>query len=161
VTLACLPRSPEALKTLVEKLDPARNPLWKKRDLTGDGVDETFCNQFLEAALELLEVPVPRGMLARAQIEWLASDVGQAHGWQEVKRGPAFTAANKGQPVVVAFVNPEKRADGSWKPSHVALAVPTPVGSELLIAQAGLANFNSLPLSRGFGRKEVRFFTHA
>ena len=160
MTLACLPRSAEALKTLVEKLDPARNPLWRKRDITGDGVDETFCNQFLESALELLEVPVPRGLLARQQSEWLDSDVGKAHGWKAAMRAEAFQSANLGKPVVAGWLNPERRPDGSHRPSHVALVVPTGFGLELQIAQAGLSNFNSEGVSRGFGGKPVRFWVH-
>jgi len=160
VTLACLPRTPEALTALVEKLDPAHNPLWKKRDITGDGVDETFCNQFLEAALELLEAPVPRGLLARQQIEWLDSDVGKAHGWKAAMRAEAFQSANYGRPVVAGWLNPAKRADGSHRPSHVALCVPTGFGRELQIAQAGQTNFNSEGVSRGFGGYPVRFWVH-
>lgn len=161
MTSACLPRSPEALTALVEKLDPERNPLWRKRDITGDGVDETFCNQFLHDALELLEAPVPKGLLARQQIEWLASDVGKAHGWREVGRAEAFQSANRGEVVVAGLLNPKKNPDGTWRSSHVALVLPTGFGLELQIAQAGLSNFNAGSLTRGFGAGVTpRFFHH-
>lgn len=161
MTAACLPRSPEALTALVEKLDPERNPLWRKRDVTGDGIDETFCNQFLHDALELLEAPVPKGMLARQQVEWLASDVGKAHGWREVEREEAFHSANRGEVVVAGWLNPSKRASGTYRPSHVALCIPTRFGLELQIAQAGGSNFNAGSLTRGFGHGvKVRFFHH-
>ena len=97
---ACLPRSAANLSDVVGRLSPETNPLWKRRDVTGDGKAETFCNQFLHAALELLECPLPAGLLAREQIAWLDSDVGKAHGWREMARGLAVAAANAGQPVV-------------------------------------------------------------
>ena len=152
---ACLPRSAANLSDVVGRLDPATNPLWKRRDVTGDGKAETFCNQFLHAALELLECPLPAGQLAREQIAWLDSDVGKAHGWREMARGLAVAAANAGQPVVVGWTNPNPKA-----PSHVALGIPTPFGEEFQIAQAGAENFNAGTLRRGFGNLPVRFWVH-
>lgn len=150
-------RSPTTLAEIATKLDPANNPLWKRRDITGDGVPETFCNQFLHDALELLDVPLPKGMLARQQIAWLSSDVGKAHGWRPVERGEAFHAANRGEPVVVGWCNPD-----ASRSSHVALVMPTPFGFELQIAQAGRVNFNSDTLTRGFGAAtpDVCFWWH-
>lgn len=152
---ACLSRSAENLSDVVGRLSPATNPLWKKRDITGDGKPETFCNQFLEAALELLEAPVPPGLLARQQIDWLDSGAGREAGWREMSRGLALAAAKAGQPVVVGWRNTDFKSS-----SHVALAIPTPFGEEFQIAQAGRENFNAGALRRGFGVYPVRFWVH-
>ncbi len=67
--------------------------------------------------------------------------------------GDAAVAAELGQPVVVGWLNEEK------KHSHIALVVPA-AGGQVYIAQAGARNFLSEPVSHGFGTRPVKFWKH-
>ncbi len=132
------------------------NPKYLRRDITGDGLPETFCNFFLTDATHLLGCPVPL-MLATAQIEWLESYAGRAEGWHECDESKAGHAAEAGHPTVAAWANP------SGFHSHVALVVPKADGAPghgLHIAQAGRHNYANTELQRGFGTLLPRYWTH-
>lgn len=149
-------RSAEVLRAIVDQFDVEHAERYRRRDVTGDAVPETFCNVFLADVTSALGCAVPR-FLANAQIAWLrASTFG--HGWRECSRRDASERARMGFPVVVAWANPSG-------PGHVAIAVPTrfdPDDAERLeVAQAGSTNFARGPLERGFGRRVVEFYTHA
>ncbi len=143
-------RSPANLKRAIDSLKLETNPKYKKRDITGDGRDETFCNQAVEALCALLEVPFPKGFLAREQIAWLTSAESRSNGWYEVTAEKADELAELGRPVIIGWTNPDPK-----KSSHVAL-----MRAAKRIAQAGAANFSDGPISWGFGARIVRMFAH-
>lgn len=150
---ACEPRSPEAVAKAVAEIDPENNPHLQKRDITGDGIDETFCNWFVAMVTMLLGCAVPK-ILARLQIEWLRAG---NNGWYHVTDVQAVEAANRGEPVVVGWMNPDPK-----RSSHVALVRATPKGKVgIFISQAGRKNFNLIELERGFGELQpLEFFAH-
>lgn len=175
VTLTCKPRSPEAMAEVCELLiDPEHNALYQRRDITGDGKDETFCNHVVHDATALLGCPVPK-VLAREQLAWLKGEGSATHGWRKVEPAVAIAEAARGCPVVVGWVNPELATDKNgkpkhdangnpiWKPSHVAMVRKPPPGeSGVWITQAGAKNFNLAKLVQGFGsHAPLVFFAHA
>jgi hypothetical protein len=153
VTLTCRPRSPEAVADAVALVDPERNPDLQRRDVTGDGVPETFCNIMIHDVTALLECPVPR-VRANDQLKWLRAGNG---GWEKVTPAEALNRATKGLPVVVGWFNPKGH------PGHIALVRATPAGQHgLWIAQAGRTNFSLGTLYEGFGsHAPLDFFAHS
>jgi len=153
VTPACLPRSPDTLRAVVGALDVERNEKYRKRDVTGDGKPETWCNLFVADASAALGVPVP-ALLANDMVAWLDGTPGAEAGWGRVTAHEAEVLAGQGHPVVVGWANP--RGHG-----HVAIAVPTPEGaSGLHVAQAGAINFSCRPVARGFGGVDFTCWGH-
>lgn len=159
MTDACMPRSRGQLLAYIDSLDVENNPKFQRRALVPGGPVYTFCNQFIEALLELLGVAFLKGKLAREQIAWLDSPMARALGWYECTEEKAQQLAEAGQPVVAGWVNPDPK-----EPSHVAMVAPAIGGTGTHIAQAGFTNFSNRPISHGFGvekLKTTRFFTHA
>jgi hypothetical protein len=150
---ACVPRSPEALCSVVVLLDVERNPVYKRRDVTGDRVPETWCNTFVADATACLGVPVPR-LLANDMVRWLDGPAGIANGWGRLTLHRAEVLACHGYPVIIGWEN--KKGHG-----HVALGVPTPAGhTGLHVAQAGVNNFSSRPVLKGFGLVDFHCWGH-
>lgn len=147
---ACLPRSKEALRLLLESFHVETAEKYRKRDVTGDGLDETFCNLFLHDVTAALECPIPL-LLANAIVAWL-KELGPAFGWRQVDAHQAETLINEGYPVVACWSNP--RGHG-----HVAIGSPSDE-SGLHVAQAGAVNFTCRPISRGFGLTPYALFAH-
>lgn len=145
------PRTPEALERVVAELDPAGNPKYSKRDVTGDGIDETFCNIFLFDALEKLGVAVPR-MRANDFIDWLHGQPARADGWEYCTASTAALRAALGFPTVPCVKGLHH--------GHVALCMPPRVSPGLFIAQAGNTNFAHRSLRSGFGDLQPEFWTH-
>lgn len=139
-----------AYRAALDSLQVETNPKFQKRDLTGDGKPESFCNQFVEAACEALGLPFSKGLLAREQIAWLAGDQGKDRGWYECDKAAADTNAILGHPVIVGWTNPDPKVS-----SHVAM-----LRSAGRICQAGARNYNDTPLVNGFGARPVRYFVH-
>jgi hypothetical protein len=153
-----LPRSRSELLEVIASLDVEHNPAFQRRDITGDGIDETFCNQALEAWLTKLGLWLPPGLLARQQLAWLGSPEARALGWYECTLEKAAELAELGQPVVAGWVNPDPK-----RPSHVGLVAPRIGGTGTYLAQAGAANFSNRPIEKGFGvekLKTTKFHTH-
>lgn len=149
-------RSPEALRACAAQFDVERSERYRARDVTGDGRDETWCNIYVWDVTTALRAEVPhwyggRELNANAVCDWLVS-FGNMLGWTEGDRAAAHRASAAGQPVVAGW----KALRGS---GHVAILLP-PVGDELRIAQAGKRNHFDVPLERGFGALQPRFFLH-
>lgn len=152
-------RSPGHLHELVEQFRGDLAKRWRPHDVTGDGLPETFCNQFVEAVALAARCYLPRVLLANAQISWLASSSGREAGWQLVDRAMAKKLTELGHIVVAAWFNT------AGKHGHVAICVPSPVSAPadaLHIAQAGKRCFIGEPLEKGFGdvAGAVQFFAH-
>lgn len=148
-------RDADLLSSVVEQFRVGDCPRYQKRDITGDGKDETFCNAFLRDVLSALGCPVPWGLRANQLVEWLASPAGRERGWATVSEHAAHGLSNEGLVVVAGWFN---RNGG---PGHVALVIPAGEEPGLFIAQAGAVNFARGPLSKGFGRLPVTFFAHS
>jgi hypothetical protein len=145
------PRSKKNLAAVIAYLDPEHAAKYVKRDITKDGIAETFCNQFVADACELLDAPLPKNLLARQQLLWLESPDGAAGRWFRcASAAEAGAHADLGRPVIVGWINPDAK-----KSSHVAI-----LRGPGLIAQAGNRNYNDTPLGNGFGIREVSYHSH-
>ncbi len=145
-------RTPEALLSVVVSFELETNPKYLKRDVTGDGAAETFCNIAISDMTAALDAPIPN-MLANSQARWLENE-GHKHGWMPCSKIEALGFASGGYPTVVTSENPGGHG-------HIALCVPSLTDSRLHIAQAGNRNFSNQPLEVGFGRRPVKFWSHS
>lgn len=147
--LACLPRSPEALQKVIDDINPAGAPEYQRRDITGDGVPETFCNKFVQAVCKAMGIVILEAK-ANATIRWLDSAMGREQGWLECTFDFAKRAASRGELVVVCWENP------AGDPGHVSV-VRDAEGNH---AQAGKTNTNKGSIESGFGNHPRRYFHH-
>lgn len=153
--ISCKPRSAVALLEVVAMLDAEHNIAYQRRDVTGDGVPETFCNFYVHDATALLGCPIPK-VRANDQVDWLEG-VGVDAGWRECGALTAADKADMGLPTVACWRNPSARGHG-----HIALVVPRPEGRRgVYIAQAGASNFSCEPARSGFGNLPLQFFWHS
>lgn len=148
-------RSPGALHAAADFLAVQRR--YVRRDVTGDAVDETFCNFFLREGLRMLSLDVPR-MKANDLVDWFGDARGRDSGWVQVVPWIARALADAGCPTAACWKNVPGR------PGHVALVMPprheTERGLRVWIAQAGAATFAHGTLQQGFGNLPVTFFAH-
>jgi len=149
-------RSPGALLAIAELLAPQAR--YQRRDVTGDNVDETFCNFFAREALRGLGVDLPR-LRANELAEYLHGPVALGHDWAWINVWVAKALAEAGFPVLALQRNPTG-------PGHVALLMPPRTDPEralnrVWIAQAGATNFAHGRLQQGFSPdRPVLFFGH-
>lgn len=153
-------REPAVLHEIAEAL--VLQPRYRKRDVTGDQVDETFCNFLVREFLRMLGIDLPR-MRANEFAKYFRSPqaVGELWTWQPIHI--ARDLAQLGRPVVAVQDNPSG-------PGHVAMLMPakTPADADLArkmatawCAQAGAANFAYGTLRQGFHPKRpIIFFAH-
>ena len=137
---------------------------YARRDVTGDGQPETFCNLFAQDVAEAMSVLLPRNTRANQIIAWLEEQAAEPSitGWEHVDEHTAQAMADQGQLVLVGWVNP------TGGPGHIAVVVPslaghqfgTPESDDVFIAQAGTTNFTRGLLESGFGSRAVSFFGH-
>jgi hypothetical protein len=150
-------RSPGALHAAADFLAVQRR--YAKRDVTGDAIEETFCNFFVREGLRMLSVDVPR-LRANDMIDWLGDVRGKDGGWEYIRKPwIARSLADSGSPVVVGWKN------SIGRPGHVAIVMPPRVETErggvrIWIAQAGATNFAHGTLAQGFGNLPTTFFAH-
>lgn len=147
---ACVPRSKEALRLVLESFHVETAEKYRERDVTGDGHAETFCNLFLHDVTTALECPVPL-LLANAQALWF-KELGPAFGWKPISVIDAIKAIDEGRVIVSTWNNP--RGHG-----HVAVGSPSEENG-LHVAQAGATNFTCRPISRGFGLTPYQLWVH-
>ncbi len=146
---ACLPRSPVNLAAAIDSLSVKTTKKYQPEDFPGVGI-RTKCNYFVEDLCELLEAHIPKGLLARQQIQWLKSPAGRNEGWFEMLRRAADKYADEGRPVLVGWVNPDIK-----RSSHIAM-----MRAAGRIAQAGASNFPDGTIGAGFGTRIISFFGH-
>lgn len=125
-----------------------------RRDVSGDGRPDTFCNLFAQDVAEAMGVLLPRYKLANQLIEWLTGPEARAHGWEQVDAHTAQRMADEGQLALACW---HSRSDG---PGHMAVLVPSLDEPGTWIAQAGKTNFTRGPLASGFGGVAVTYFAH-
>lgn len=141
------------LIALVWQFAVGRARRWQKRDITGDGVDETFCNFFAVAVATAMGVLLPQRR-ANELADWLASDEAKDAGWERVDRHIAQRMADEGMLAMAVWKNPK---GGS---GHIAPLVPALDQPGTWIAQAGAVNFDRGLLEQGFGPNIPEFFAH-
>lgn len=137
-------------------------PRYLRRDVTGDHVDETWCNFFLVEILAALGVTIPQ-LRANELVEWFVAQDQEKKlgpGWDEVEAKEAQAHADRGYVVVAGWINPKVDDRGYRSPGHVALVVPSLGQLGVWIAQAGWSNFSRARLEHGFGLRPVRFFVY-
>lgn len=130
------------------------NPLYVRRDVTGDGVPETWCNLFVHHVAARMGCPLPPGLRANQQIEWLSGPEGRAAAWEQVAQHVAQRMADEGQLAIPGWFN---RNGGS---GHVGVVMPSLGEEGTFLAQAGRTNFTRERLQRGFGDLVPTFFAH-
>ena len=132
------------------------NPLYA-RDVDGDGHPEPWCNAYVENVCKRVGCPLPPGLRANEQVEWMLSDEGKAAGWEELASPHVAKAMADAELLVIAgWVNPARRADGTRASGHVGVLLP---GAKL--AQAGARRFSSGTVPQGFGARVPAFFGNA
>lgn len=136
------------------------NPLYN-RDVTGDGVPEPWCNLFLERVCEEMRVPLPKGLRANEQAEWLASEAGRAAGWEKLDNAHTAQSSADAEVLVVAtWINPVVH-DGKRLSGHVGLLVPSNGVPGVWNAQAGRRRYSRGLITQGFGPIVPTFFANA
>lgn len=146
-------RNPYVLELAIAALKVETNPRYRRRDVTGDGVPETWCNHFAHDVAKSLGIGLPL-RLANAQHAWLKSDTAKMLDWRQASAEEAQAAADRGEFVVAVWTNP------AGAHGHIAVVVPSKGQPGVWIAQAGASNFGREPLALGFGRLVPEFFAH-
>lgn len=144
-------RSPEDILRAVADVDPEHNPALQP----GANGGTTWCNKAVALITAKLGVPIiwgEWGTRANDQIIWLQQGNG---GWYPGNKDDAQAAALAGHVSLATYfnLNPPPSDAG-----HIAIVLPYP--GTMQIAQAGRANFNMGPLTRGFGSIQPQFFIH-
>lgn len=146
-------RSPELLCDVLAEHQLRGHGRYRRRDVTGDGVPETFCNVHLVDVAEAMGVLLPRGLRANQLVLWLAAQ-GLQEGWEQVPEHAARAMADEGQLVAGAWFN---RNGG---PGHVAPLEPSLGEAGLWCSNVGATNFLRGTLAQAFGTLPVTFFAH-
>ena len=163
VTYPPPPRSPERLLEVVAAAQLETCERYSRRDISGDGKPETFCNKFVSDATRALACGVPDVFLVEGrwrelqvlhQRDWLCN-WGPRHGWERLSSAHVAQAmADQGQVAVALWQGP------SAAHGHIALVVPSQGQPGTWIAQAGASNFSRGTLAQGFGSYVVELFGH-
>lgn len=134
---------------------------FRKRDVTGDGRPETFCNFWAVAFAWAMGTPIPQ-LRANQLFEWFQSDEAKQQGWELVNEHVAQAMADTGQVAFAVWRNPEVTADGWEKPGHIAPIMPSLGETGTFLANVGASNFSRGRIATAFGDKlpAVLFFAH-
>ena len=103
--------------------------------------------------------PPPQNNLANLQRDWLEGE-GHDKGWHKVSGVEAQRLANKGVVVVASFKNDDPHFHGGH--GHIAVIRPSDKSEADVrregpqITQAGGHNYNSAPMTSGFGAQAIR-----
>ncbi len=161
------PNNGNRIINAVNKVNPDQW-YYRPRDITGDRINETFCNWFAADVLDQLGVPVPRngpsaGSYTKPHPIYGTNTPHKPYGtdqlldfmrrggdgmWEPVSASDAVTSANNGQ-VVLACSS-----------GHVAVVIPGGSGSNVLIAQAGATNGRKMSVTEGFGNIVPTYFRY-
>lgn len=146
-------RSGEMLKAVVFQFLVGA-PRYAKRDVTGDGKPETFCNFFTRDVSRAMHAPLPEGMRANQMFDWLDGAEAKAAGWETCDEHTAQRAADEGLFVVAVWKNP------SGGPGHITPLIPSEGQPGTWVANVGANNFARGLLVRAFGGLKPSFFVH-
>lgn len=162
-------RSKENYIKTVAQFQVLNNPRYSRRDVTGDGIAETFCNIFVWDATKALKCEIPhwvdpatgveapmgkgKELSANGVVDWFERH-GLGFGWMRCDRLQAVKRAGLGFPTVVLWKNPGRIG-------HVAIVLPSADPRQVRIAQAGVNNLFDADISKGFGNLgPLLFYTH-
>lgn len=166
----------------------AEHPYYKARDITGDGIKETFCNWFVADVLDQLGIDLPRldssagsyvephpiygfdtpfkPFSAEALFKFFESQNASASGkWKLVSPNTADQTSVQNAAIAVAKGNEVVVASfpgiRGRRQGHIAIVRPDSSGTSVRIAQAGRVSSNNIALSDGFGSalSQTKFFT--
>lgn len=126
---------------------------YAKRDITGDGKPETFCNVFACDVAEAMSVVLPRGQLANQLCVWLQSSVARELGWELVGPHVAQRMADEGQLAFATWFN----LNG---PGHIAPLQPSMGQPGAWLSNVGNENFLRGRVGSAFGLRPVTYFAH-
>lgn len=137
--------------------------------------DHSHCSAFAAAAAKRLGIyllrPPEHGqlLLANAQADWLASEVGSQTGWRSVAdMREAQRLANQGYLVLALYQNPDPRVSG-----HIAIVRPSVKSAAALqengpeMIQAGEHNYTKISARVGFEHHTgawpdgIHYYAHA
>ncbi len=153
-TSGSLDRNRSAYEKVIAQFEVERNPRYRPAN------GKTWCKTFVWDVTRAMSAEIPhwwmgKELTANEAIQWLAGANGAAHGWkQELNSDAARVSALAGRPTVVVWRNPAP------PPAHGHMAMVLPDSMELVIAQAGTANFSRCRINVGFGDKPVTFWSH-
>jgi hypothetical protein len=148
-------RSPARLASIVAEHHFRGHARYTPRDVSGDGLADTFCNLFAQDICEAMSVVLPRNMRANDLVRWLSSAAeARELGWEPVEEHTAQRMADEGQLAVAAWYN-RNGATG-----HIAVLVPSLGEAGTWCAQAGKSNFTRSTVASGFGAVPVSYFAH-
>lgn len=146
-------RTPELLADIAAEHQFRGAARYRPRDITGDGVRETFCNVHSVDVAEAMGVLLPRGLRANQLMLWLSME-GIASGWELLTEHAARAMADEGQLVLAAWFS---RNGG---PGHIAPLVPSLGEPGVWISNVGGSNFLRGSVAQAFGDRPVTFFGH-
>lgn len=128
---------------------------YRKRDVTGDGLPETFCNVHTVDTAEAHDIHMPRGLRANQLIEWLEAEAAKKlpQGWASIDAHVAQAMADAGQFAIACWKNPDPK-----KPGHIAPLEPSLGESGTWISNVGAINFLRGRVAQAFGELVVSYF---
>jgi len=156
-----------AIINAVNKVNPDQW-YYRPRDITGDRINETFCNWFAADVLDQLGVPIPRngpsaGSYTKPHPIYGTNTPNKPFGtdqllnffngggnglWEKVSAADAVSSANNGQVVLASNAG------------HIAVVIPGGSGSNVRIAQAGATNGKDMSVDTGFGSQTRYYFRY-
>ena len=123
-------------------------PEYRKKDVDGDGKDDTLCNWFVNRVAQHVGCDELKGLLANQIVELL----GQS--WILLDQDEAQEQANSGHLVIAGWANPAGHG-------HVALVIPGKISWSRQFgddvpngANAGNTTFYGRPMSHGFRKNQ-------
>lgn len=151
-------RSAARLALLVSTMRVETAEKYRRRDVTGDGIPETWCNVFAADVCERMGAPIPL-VKANDQHAWLLNEVGPGNftppHWERCDAHTAQAMADQGCLAVASWANPVAGGHG-----HIAILMPSLGEPGVWAAQAGAVNFTRELLQRGFGAIAPDYFVH-
>lgn len=144
------PRPPTRMEALVKTLALMQllgATRYKARDITGDGIPETFCNIWSADVSSVLQPasPLPRGLRANELYTWLGDN------WLEVTANEAQAHANDGTLCFAVY----KNLSG---PGHIAPVCPDCGDAGIWVSHVGRTNLVRCTVGQAFGDLPVRFY---
>ena len=145
-------RSPQLLLQILAEHQVRGFGRYERRDVTGDGKAETFCNVHACDVAEAMGVVLPRKRANELAL-WLPS-LGRDFGWEKATEHAARAAADEGMLALAVWFNP------TGGPGHIAPLEPSLGVPGLWVSNVGAFNAIRCSLGRAFGSAAVDLFVH-
>lgn len=166
----------------------AGHPYYKARDITNDGIKETFCNWFFGDVMDQLGITIPRydsgagsypephpiygfntpfkPFSAEALFTFFVNQNSNTSGkWKQVSSQTADNLTAQKEAITIASTDKVVVASYPGKPGkqgHIAIIRPDSTSTNVRTAQAGRISGNNIALTDGFGSvlSSTKFFTY-